>query len=291
MSQIIGVQGRCLSSADLEEIRQWIGTNPEGSRYRLSRHLCVLWNWRNEVGQFKDMAARTLLLKLEQRGFVQLPPRRMASPNRHRLGPARAQHWDMHAVEGSLQELRPLHLQEVSQNPQGRAQVRSALGSFHYLGYRTPVGQNLQYGLSDKAGRLLAVMVFGAAAWKCAARDQWIGWTSAQREQGLARIANNSRFLILPWVRVPHLASWMLGKVTARIAEDWYAKYGHRVSLLETFVQRHRFAGTSYRAANWIYVGATTGRSRQDREHRLQVPLKDVYLYGLAPKVREQLCR
>ena len=153
------------------------------------------------------------------------------------LRPAQLHYWVYHP--------RPVSTGAV---PVARVELRSALARVHYLGYRSPVGENLQYELRDAAGRWLARLVVGAAAWHCAARDQWIGWTPAQRERGLFQIANHSRLLILPWVRVRHLASWLLGQVTARIAEDWQAKYGHRVSLLETFVERERFTGTSYRA-------------------------------------------
>lgn len=285
------IQGRHLSMADVGQIQHWVRINPGWSRYRLSRHLCEQWDWRTPVGQLKDMAARTLLLKLEKRGLVQLPPRRNASPNRHRLAAPAKQSWDNQPVEASLKELELLQIQEVSAQAPARRQLRSALASFHYLSYRASVGENLQYSVCDNRQRLLAVLVFGAAAWKCAPRDQWIGWSAQQREQRLCQIANNSRFLIMPWVKVPSLASWILGRIARRIQEDWQAKYGHGIVALESFVERGRFAGTSYRAANWIRVGATSGRSRQDRTHRLQVPVKEVYLYPLTPKLREGLCQ
>ena len=285
------LQGRHLSVADVGQIQHLVRINPEWSRYRLSRQLCEQWDWRTPVGQLKDMAARTLLLKLEKRGLVQLPPCRRLSPNRHRLAAPAQQSWDSQPVEASLKELGPIEIQEVSAQAPARRQLRSALASFHYLGYRTSVGENLQYSVCDNRQRLLAVLVFGAAAWKCAPRDLWIGWSAQQREQRLCLIANNCRFLILPWVRVKRLASWLLGRIARRINEDWRAKYGHEIVALESFVERGRFAGTCYRAANWIRVGATSGRSRQDRAHRLQVPVKEVCLYPLTPKLREGLCR
>ena len=131
--------------------------------------------------------------------------------------------------------------------------------------------------------------MFGAAAWKCQDRDQFIGWSAEQRKRNLGLIANNTRFLILPWVKVPHLASWILGWVSRRLCADWQAKYGHPVVLLETFVERERFAGTAYRAANWLAVGATAGRTRQDRHTRIQAPVKDIYLYPLGRNFRERL--
>jgi hypothetical protein len=287
----LSVQGRVVSATELEQLRHWVGAHPEWSRYRLSRELAQVWDWRNGAGQLKDMAARALLLKLAQRGLVELPARRWASPNRHRLVVVAAPRWDTEPVRGLLSELRGLTVVEVSQEACVRAEVKAALAAYHYLGYRLPVGENLQYAVRDGAGRWLAVLVFGAAAWKCAVRDRWIGWSREQRERGLGQIANNSRFLILPWVRVAHLASWILGQVAGRISRDWELKYGHGLRLLETFVDRERFAGTSYRAANWMGLGATTGRSRQDRDRTLRVPVKEVYVYPLGRGWRGGLCR
>jgi Druantia protein DruA len=198
--------------------------------------------------------------------------------------------WDTGPVTCALSELPGLTVAEVSRHAPARAEVKAALAAHHYLGYRLPVGENVQYAVRDGAGRLLAALVFGAAAWKCGVRDRWIGWNRERRERGLGQIANNSRFLILPWVRVPHLASWILGQVARRIGRDWQSKYGHGVRLLETFVDRERFAGTCYRAANWIGLGTTMGRSRQDRDRTLQVPVKDIYVYPLCPDFREGLC-
>lgn len=289
MIDTLTVQGLRLSQGQVSQIQDLIQNNPDWSRYRLSRQLCVQWDWRTPVGQYKDMAARSLLLKLEKRGMVQLPPCRCVSPNRHRLAMSFEQRWDDQPIEGSLTQLGPIRIEEVSQ-VQSRQQIHSALAAFHYLGYRTSVGENLQYRVCDDQGRLLAVLVFGAAAWKCACRDQWIGWSSEQRQRNLCRIANNSRFLIMPWIKIEHLASWVLGRIARRINTDWQAKYGHRIGALETFVERDRFNGTCYRAANWQRLGSTTGRSRQDRNNTLKVPVKEIYLYPLTSRWREELC-
>ena len=289
MSEVMMLQGRRLVPSDLALVRELVDGHPEWSRYRLSRELCARWDWRTERGAWKDMAARTLLAKLDARGWIRLPARRRASPNRHRLSPPPARTWDATPIRTHLRELAPLGIEEVSSQPEARALVRSALASFHYLGYRAPVGENLQYAIADARGRLVSVMVFGAAAWKCAARDRWIGWPAARREAGLVKIANQSRFLILPWVEVPHLASHVLGAVSRRIAEDWERKYGHRVVLLESFVEGERFRGTCYRAANWQSVGMTTGRSRQDRHHALTVPVKEVFVRALRTDFRREL--
>jgi hypothetical protein len=287
----VKIQGRLVGPDELTQVRALLDTHPEWSRWRLSQEVCRLWDWRNGAGQWKDMAARTFLLKLAARGWVQLPPRRTLSPNRHRLAPDPARVWDQRPVVGELSDVRPLQLEEVSGQREGRAQVRAALARFHYLGWRAPVGENLQYTVRAASGRLLAVLVWGAAAWKCAARDRWLGWTREAREAHLSHIANNSRFLILPWVAVRHLASRILGRVARRIGADWEAKYGHRVRWLETFVERDRFAGTCYRAANWECVGTTTGRSRQDRARTCRVPVKDVYLYRLPSPAKAEVLR
>jgi hypothetical protein len=182
-----------------------------------------------------------------------------------------------------------LTVSEVSRQPPERAWVAAALSQFHYLGFGGTVGENLQYVVRDRQGRPLACLVFGAAAWKCQDRDRFLGWSAEQRQRNLGLIANNTRFLILPWVKVPHLASWILSQVSRRLAQDWQAKYGHPILVLETFVERERFGGTAYRAANWWAVGATTGRTRQDRHTCIQAPVKDLYLYALRRDFREGL--
>ena len=192
-------------------------------------------------------------------------------------------------IDGPSAQLGSLSLREVSSLVSERAWVKAVLGRFHYLGFGGAVGENLQYVARDHQGRPLACLVFGAAAWKCQARDQFIGWSVEQRKRNLGLIANNTRFLILPWVKVPQLASWILGRVSGGLCADWQAKYGHPIALLETFVERERFVGTAYRAANWLAVGATAGRTRQDRHTCIQAPVKDIYLYPLRRSFREAL--
>jgi hypothetical protein len=237
------------------------------------------------------MATRSLLLKLEASGLIQLPARRRPASNRMASQRRLPRLWDPTPVTGTLAQLGPLTVQEVSRDNAARRELAAALAEFHYLGHRGTVGENLQYGVKNARGRLLGGLVFGSAAWKCRARDEFIGWSAEQRQQGLHLLTNNSRFLILPFVTVPHLASWILGQVLRRLSQDWESKYGHPIVLVETFVERERFAGTSYQAANWMRLGATTGRSRQDCAHTLAVPVKDVYLYPLRRHFRQELCR
>lgn len=289
MNPTLRLQGRFIGTQELADIQALLQQLPSASRYQLSRALASLWDWRSPAGHLKDMAARSLLLKLEQRALLTLPPRRRPSPNRMRHKRPRPIAHDTTPIETPLASLRPVQWQEVSADPRQRALLDWLLGQYHYLGWRGTVGANLQYLARDGQGRVLAVSTFGAAAWRCAARDRFVGWTEGQRRTGLSGVLNQSRFLIVPWVRVRHLASHLLGRLVGRLAADGAAKYRHAVWLVETFVQRDRFAGTCYRAANWQWVGTTTGRSRQDELHRLRVAVKDVYLYPLGALWRQGL--
>jgi hypothetical protein len=284
------LQGRAFGPEQLAQVQVLIGQNGDWSRYRLSRELARLWAWRTPQGQLKDMAARTLLVKMQAQGWIELPPVRMKSPTRSGRAPAsEGPVLKESPVAGAWEEIVPLGLHEVSQARPRRRQLEAALDRYHYLGYRSRVGQNLQYWVCDKQDRPVACVVFGAPAWQCAVRDQWIGWSGPQRARQLGGIVNNTRFLIFPWVRVPQLASHVLSQISRRIRQDWQAKYGQPVWLLETFVDRHRFAGTCYRAANWICLGQTQGRGRQGPSGRLSTPIKDVYVWPLHRNFRRDL--
>jgi hypothetical protein len=288
------VQGRRISGVEIAEIAALIEANPLWSRRRLSQVLAQRWQWYSASGELKDMAARTLLLKLHERQLITLPQRRQVPARR---GPRlRPEHFDSPVPEpwvADLASVLPLGIQVVGPKQPDYERFEQYLARHHYLGYRGPVGENLGYLIRSCAGVDLACLLFGAAAWQCAARDRWIGWSAQQRAAGLPLIANNSRFLILPWVQVRHLASHILAHIARRIAADWQGRYHHRLYLLETFVQPDRFAGTCYQAANWLRVGQTTGRTRQNRRQRdneVHAPRKEVYLYPLTADVRRQLC-
>ncbi len=263
-------QGRQVTAAQLQWLEAWMRAHPDWSRKRLARELCVCWEWRNERGRLKDFAARSFLLKLEARGWIQLP----ALQTQKRRDP--------HAVErppswtepppwvAELKALQPVQLRVVRPGTEEAKRWAFYLDCYHYLGLRR-VGENMGYLASDRQGRELACLLFGAPAWRC-----------LKEGDQLPRIANNTRFLVLPWVRVPHLASHVLAQAARRLPADWQAKYGHGLDWLETFVDPQRYEGICYEAANWRYVGQTTGRSRQDRDHRRQVSRKSVYLYPLS---------
>ncbi len=280
MESDVVVQGRRLGSEELRELAGWIEEHPEWSRKRLARELCERWSWRDQRGRLKDFAARNLLLKLEVRGHLRLPPLQVHK----RRAPRRAPQWpnwqEPETWGGGFGEITPVTLELVSAGSAGARRWAFYLDQYHYLKLRV-VGENLGYLAVDGRGRDVAAVLFGAPAWRCAPRDKFLEWGDSQRREQLHRLANNTRFLILPWIRVPHLASHVLGAVARRISADWQDKYGHGLDWLETFVEQERFAGTCYRAANWQRVGQTTGRSRQDRDHTRRVPVKDVYLYRL----------
>ena len=274
------LQGRAVAPEDLAWLRAWLATHPEGSRKRLARELCQRWQWVDGRGRLKDFAARSLLLKLAVQGHVRLPPLQTHKRRPPRPAPQWPDWQEPAPWSAPLAALQPLRVEPVTVGTTAAQHWAFYLHRYHYLGLRV-VGENLGYRVTDATGRAVACLLFGAAAWRCGPRDRALGWSDAQRRHGLSRLANNTRFLILPWVKVPHLASTVLGAVARRIAADWQAKYGHGLDALETFVERARFAGTCYRAANWQCVGSTCGRSRQDRDHTRAVPVKDVYLYAL----------
>lgn len=291
------VQGRKLKADELNWIRELIAGHPQWGRYHLSVHIAQQWNWRNEVGRLKDMAARTMLLKLERRGLITLPARQRAGRANHKARKIQRDQttelelFEQPLMDGSLAELRPLRVILVDCASQRRVFGR-LLQQHHYLGYYRPVGENLPYLIEDRGGQLLGCALFGAAAWRCTPRDRFIGWTDQEREERLGSIANNMRLLLLPTVRVRGLASHLLSLLAKRLNADWQHKYGHRIFLLETFVDPEHFSGTTYRAANWIYVGQTQGRGRQGpSRHIRSASIKDIYLWPLHARFREQLCR
>lgn len=290
MPEPFHIQGLTLTEQDFFQIQQLISAHPDWHRNRISQELAQAWNWRTGTGRLKDMAARTLTLKLHRRGLIALPPPRREPVQRRQAAPGlpgldhRAE-----PIISSLQDIAPVSIELLAARHPAYRTFSAYLAHHHYLGHRGPVGEHLSYLARDRHGRDLACLLFGASAWKAAPRDRFIGWSDAARASHLNWTTNNTRFLILPWVRVPHLASHLLAHVARRLAADWLAKYGHPVYLVETFVDRSRFKGTCYRAANWTCAGQTQGRSRQDRDRTLSVPVKDVYLYPLVLDFRERL--
>ena len=264
------MQGRRVGEAEVALIGHWLQAFPLWNRTRLSRQLCEHWNWRNQAGRLKDMACRSLLLKLEERGLIALPPRRTASVNGLRNRQLREVECLTTPVECDLAELQPLQVIPV-ENQQDAALFRFLLARYHYLGYGNTVGENVKYLVRAQDGRPLAALLFGA------------------RLERLPLVANNSRCLVAPWVRLPSLGSHALGLAASRVGQDWQRKYGHGIELLETFVQGQRFKGACYQAAGWQHVGQTTGRTRNDDRRASPGLPKEIFLKPLRAGWKERL--
>jgi len=228
-----------------------------------------------------------MLRALDKAGKISLPvPQHVPAACLHRRTP-RMVH-KVGAVACGLKMLQPLCV-DVAERGEALSEFKSLIDQYHYLGYDRTVGENMKYIIRSSGGIPLACLLFGSTAWKCRDRDAFIGWGREQRAAGLAMMTNNTRFLIMPWVKVPHLASHILGMISRRISGDWERKYGHGLVALETFVEAGRFRGTCYKAANWTHVGRTAGRGRNDRKHAQSLPEKDIYLLPLTRRWRETL--
>ena len=278
-----------LEQSHVRHIQGLLAANPQWHRSRLSLELCKLWNWQNPSGQYKDMACRSLLLKLERAGSIVLPPRQGKRTFNARPSYLSVPH-QKETIDGNLKALTPLRITDANKSSEDYKLFSCLLSQYHYLSYRGAVGENIKYLIYDVQDRPVSCFLFGSAAWKTAPRDAFIGWNKNERETNLRYLTNNMRFLILPWVRVPHLASHILSRITRCISNDWQEKYGHSIYLLETFVDRSLFRGVCYRSANWILTGQTRGRTRNDRNHDIQTPIKDIYVYPLIKDFRRRLC-
>jgi len=270
-------------------IRQFIDENRGDSRWRLSRKLCQTWGWVQPNGALRDMVCRGLMLHLERAGAIQLPPIRvrMVNPLVHRQKPSRIA-IDQTLLEGKLSDLGPLEFRQVRRT-EAEALFNSLIQEYHYLGYCQPVGEQLKYMVLAQ-GRPIACLAWSSAPRHIGDRDRFIGWTKPVREKNLSLIACNTRFLLLPWVRVSCLASHLLGKMVKILPVDWARIYNHPLHYLETFVDRERFPGTCYRAANWLYIGRTTGRGKNDQTGKANRSRKDILGYPLSKNFRDHLC-
>ena len=271
----------------LQTITQVIEENPDWGRTRLSTHLCEIWDWRVPGGSYKDISCRDFLRALDKEGRIQLPEPKKATQWKPRRDIAHIEH-NVTEIDCGLERLRPLEVTLVK-NGDELAEFKSLLSQYHYLGFDRTVGENMKYIVRSKDGISLVCFLFGSAAWSCYGRDAYIGWTREQCSSGLHLLTNNTRNLVVPWVNVPNLASHTLALVARSVSSDWETKYGHPIHLLETFVECGRFRGSCYKAANWICVGRTKGRGRDDRTHERALPAKDIYLLPLSRRWRANL--
>jgi len=289
MNEAIRYRGKVFGPREIDEIREVITAHRERSRWFISRELCRRWDWTQPNGVLKDIICRGLLLRLEAEGFIELPPRGKIPP--YHLSPHKKPanvRVDQTPMEGKLSDLRPIELLQVRRTPLEKL-YNSLIEQYHYLRYTRPVGEHLEY-LALAQGRVVACLGWCSAPRHIGCRDRYLGWTPEQRIKNLCRIVINTRFLILPWVKVPHLASHLLGLMARRISRDWQEIYRHEVVWLETFVDPERgFLGTCYKAANWIFLGQTTGRGKNDQTRRPNRSLKDVLGYPLKRDFRGAL--
>jgi hypothetical protein len=288
MNVILKYRGRAVTDAEVAFIQELIAAHPTLSRWRLSLELCRAWNWVQPNGCPRDMVCRGLMLALHRAGQIVLPERRRApaNPLAQRSPPAVVQ-IDRRPLQGSLQTLLPLRVEQVRRTPQ-EGLFNSLIEQHHYLGYTQPVGEHLKY-LVFVQERPIACLAWSSAPRHLGPRDRFLGWSAEARRKNLHLIASNLRFLVLPWVQVPHLASHLLGRMARQLPGDWERVYGHGLYFLETFVDPERFRGTCYRAANWIALGRTTGRGKDDQTHRANRSLKEVWGYPLHRHFRRRL--
>jgi len=277
-----------ITDEKIELIRRLIAENPGMGRSRLSVVLCEMWGWRGSNGKTKDMSCRDLLLALDKAGKIVLPKPQRTPRRAGDLKKIKHLAHDDTPIVGSLKDLQPLQIEVVS-SKDDLVQFKSYIDQYHYLGFDRNIGESMAYMVFSRNGTALSCLLFGSAAWSCRERDIFIGWGKEQRRHNLNMMSGNTRFLIFPWVRVPHLASHILSLIVRRVSADWVQKYGHPVCLLETFVEVSRFRGTCYKAANWTHVGRTTGRGRDGGHHNAILPVKDIYLYPLAENYQSML--
>lgn len=288
METVLTYRGRAIEPADVVFIRALIAARPNASRRKLSIELCRAWGWAQPNGALRDAVCRGLLLALHRGGHIELPaPRYDGFAAWRRRAPTTVT-IDTTPIERSLAELGPVALRQVRRTDE-EALVNALIAQHHYLGYRQPVGEHLKYVVA--AGeRPIGCFLWSSAPRHLAPRDTFIGWSPAERKRNIRFVAYQTRFLILPWVRVPHLASHLLARMAGQLSRDWQSVYAHPIYFTETFVDPERNRGTCYRAANWTALGLTKGRGKADQLHQPNRSLKLLFGYPLVREFRRQLC-
>ena len=288
MNLEVKYQGRVATAEDVEFIKRLIAENPDDSRRALSQKICQAWNWVQPNGTLRDMVCRGFLLSLERAGHIKLPERKVTpnNPLARRKSPPKVD-IDQTPIFRSLSEVSPLEIRQV-RCTSFEGLFNGLIAQYHYLGYVHPVGEHLKYIVFSQ-GRPLACLCWSSAPRHIGCRDKFVGWSADVRKKNIHLIAYNSRFLILPWVRISYLASHLLGRMVKVIPRDWEKFYNHRICFLETFVDTERFKGICYKAANWVYLGDTTGRGKNDQTHKVNRSIKAVWGYPLSVDFREVL--
>jgi hypothetical protein len=287
MEKEMRLRGKIITPDDLGLIRQLLAAEGDQGRTHLSRRLCRIWDFRQANGAYREIACRGLLRQLERHRLITLPsPLRSTRKPGYRNRTSLPQPLEATPLEGRVDHFSAVQIELVSRTAQEKL-YNGLIGAYHYLGYGQGTGEQLKYVIALET-RPLGAIGFSAAAWRVACRDHFLGWNDQARQKNLHLLANNHRFLILPWIKIANLASWILAQVTRRLRQDWQTLYAHDIVLVETFVEKKRFHGACYRAANWIDVGETVGRGRNDRIPLTGLPIKQVYLYPLVANFRHR---
>ncbi len=281
--------GRVFTSEEIDKIRELIVTEPKPNRLRLSKIVCEQFQWLRPDGQLKDMSCRVAMLRMHRDGLICLPAPQRKNGNgktRPKISSVSDPQRPISLPAGQLGRLLFRHISTQKDSYLWNELIER----YHYLGYKPLPGAQIRYLVFSSSGDLLAALGFGAPAWKVAPRDRFIGWSSQQRIANLHQIVNNARFLILPWVTSKNLASRILAGIAKQLPLDWQSRYNYTPVLLETFVQKDRFKGTCYRAANWTFLGQTQGRGKLDRYMKYSLPVKDIFVYPLDKSFKNILC-
>ncbi len=288
MEALLRYRGHEVGAGEVEFIRKLIADSPGASRRALSQKICAAWGWVQANGASRDALCRGLMLQLHRAGHIALPPARWVAkrPAIRQVVPTSLEVPSI-PLAVALSELGPVEVREVRRTPE-EALVKFLIEQHHYLGYVHPVGEHLKY-LVTARGQPIACFCWSSAPRHLGPRDRHIGWSPAARKANIRFVTYQSRYLILPWVRVPHLASHLLGKMMRRLSADWESVYAHPIYFAETFVDPSRYRGTCYRAANWTLLGTTTGRGKDDQTKRPNRSLKQVLGYALVRDFRERL--
>ena len=290
MDVLLRYRGKEITDEDIAFINRLIAVHPQDSRRALSKRLCEAWGWVQPNGQLRDMVCRGLMLALHRSGLIDLPEKRQSPLNPLAVNRAKPAHVavDQTPINGSVKSVGPFETRRVRGTDEEKL-YNGLIEQYHYLGYCHPVGEQLKYVVfADE--RPIACLAFSSAPRHIGCRDRFIGWSAEQRRHNIRLIAYNTRFLILPWVRVANLASHLLSRTAKRVVDDWQTVYGHPIYLLTTFVDTERFAGTCYQAANWIYLGTTTGRGKNDHSGKANRSIKAVWAYPTVKDFRARLC-
>lgn len=289
MAETWRYRGQEISGEQITFLKEFIQAHPASSRWKLSRQLCEVLGWKQANGALRDVVCRGLLLMLERAGEIELPPVRRLIRGQRRTGRPRPEAVliDTTPLTTTLKQLGPIDILPVRRTAD-EPLFNSLMEQYHYLGYEQPVGEHLKY-LVWAGGRAIACLAWSSAPRHLGSRDRYIGWSAEARRRNIRFLAYNTRYLILPWVRVAHLASHILGRMASLLSPEWERMYGHPVYFAETFIDPTRFRGACYRAANWKFLGLTTGRGKNDHTYKPNRPIKEVLGLPLTPRFRELL--